>query len=64
MQEHHFIHEEMVRARLYFFVNNIQIKNFHYKFNIGDIMTSKVSNYFNNNLKLLRRNSFVGFGCS
>jgi ribosomal protein S4 len=52
---------EMVRAG-YIFCNNIQIKNFHHKFNIGDIMTSKISNYFNNNLKLLRRNSFVGFG--
>jgi len=52
---------EMVRAG-YIYVNDTPITNFNHKLSVGDIMTSKVTNYFTNMLKLLKNNYFIGFG--
>jgi ribosomal protein S4 len=52
---------EMVRAG-FILVNYTTITTFKYKINVGDMIISKVTYYFYKTLKLLRRNSFVGFG--
>jgi len=52
---------EMVRAG-YILINHTIITNFNHKLNIGDMMVSRVSSYFNKTFNLLKRNSFIGFG--